>query len=186
MATLQQGLTLEQFLELPEAKPALEYDDGRILRKVAPQGEHSTLQVRLANKINAFAIPARMAMAFTELRTVFGGKSYVPDLSVYTWDRIPRAASGRVANLFRLPPDIVVEIVSPKQSTNALVRRCLWYVQNGVRIALLLDAADDSVILFLPDRPAQSLRGDDSIDLTSVLPGFALTVQQVFDLLIIE
>lgn len=37
------------------------------------------------------------------------------------------------------PPDLVVEIASPRQSINGLVRRCIWYTENGVGIALLVD-----------------------------------------------
>jgi Uma2 family endonuclease len=36
-------LTLEEFLKLPETKPASEYIDGRIIQKLMPQGEHSAL-----------------------------------------------------------------------------------------------------------------------------------------------
>jgi Uma2 family endonuclease len=36
-------LTLEEFLKLPETKPASEYVDGQIFTKPMPQGKHSTL-----------------------------------------------------------------------------------------------------------------------------------------------
>ena len=81
------------------------------------------------------------------------------------------------------PPDLVVEIVSPEQSTNALVRRCLWYVANGVGIALLVDPSDRSVILFRPGSTPIGLSGEDRIDLGDLLPGLELTVQQLFDTL---
>jgi Uma2 family endonuclease len=35
---------LEEFLQLPETRPASEYIDGKIIQKPMPQGEHSTLQ----------------------------------------------------------------------------------------------------------------------------------------------
>ena len=35
--------TLEEFLQLPETKPASEYIDGKIYQKPMPQGKHSTL-----------------------------------------------------------------------------------------------------------------------------------------------
>jgi Uma2 family endonuclease len=84
-------------------------------------------------------------------------------------------------NRFSDPPDIAVEIVSPEQRVNTLVRRCLWYVANGVRIALLIDPDDESVIVFRPDVSPLALGGSDRIDLDEVLPGFELTVQQFFD-----
>jgi Uma2 family endonuclease len=79
-----------------------------------------------------------------------------------------------------------VGIVSPGQSVNALVRRCLWYVEHGVQAALLLDPADESVLLIRPDRTTTGLHGPDRIDLQDVLPGFHLTVQDLFDSLTIR
>jgi Uma2 family endonuclease len=61
-------LTLEEFLKLPETKPASEYIDGRIIQKPMPQGKHSKLQGRLVTAINAVVEPPRIALAFPELR----------------------------------------------------------------------------------------------------------------------
>jgi Uma2 family endonuclease len=37
-------LSLEEFLKLPETKPASEYIDGQIIQKPMPQGKHSIIQ----------------------------------------------------------------------------------------------------------------------------------------------
>src|SRR5437764_10999383 len=113
MATGSQSMTLEAFLELTEEKPALEYINGRVTRKVPPQGKHSTLQPWLAESINRLARPQQLALAFTESRFTYAGQSCVPDVTVYRWDRIPTDAAGEVANVFRVPPDIAIEIISP-------------------------------------------------------------------------
>lgn len=181
MAIPEKVLTLEEFLELPEEEPALEFEEGSMIQKPLPKGKHSALQFELADRFNRVARRQKLAWAFPELRANFGGRSYVPDVSLYIWPRIPRDAAGEVVNDFFEPPDIAVEIVSPEQSVNALVRRCLWYVANGVRIAILVDPADRSVLLFRPDHTPQPLAGSDRIDVRDVLPGFRLTVQQMFD-----
>ncbi len=36
-------MTLEEFLQLPETKPANEFIQGKIYQKTVPSGEHSTL-----------------------------------------------------------------------------------------------------------------------------------------------
>jgi Uma2 family endonuclease len=180
MAIIEQRMTLEAFLKLSEKKPALEFEDGVVTQKVSPQGRHSRLQVKVTERVNAFAEPRRLAVAFTELRTTYAGYSRVPDISVYRWDRIPVDATGRVLDEFHLPPDIVIEIISPGQRTNALRRRCIWYVEHGVPIALLLDPPDESIALFRPHQAPISLKGGDPVDLTEVLPGFAVTVQEIF------
>jgi Uma2 family endonuclease len=119
-------------------------------------------------------------MAFTELRTTFAGRSVVPDVSVFRWDRIPRNAAGELADECRLAPDVAIEILSPGQSTTRLMRRCLWYVEHDVRIALLVDPEDRSVFVFGPGGATRALRGTDPIDFGDVIPGFQLRVQELF------
>jgi Uma2 family endonuclease len=180
MAVAQKSLTLEQFLALPEEKPALEFADGRVTQKSSPKGKHSRLQATLVERLDQAGEPQRIALALPELRTTFGGFSRVPDIAVYRWDRIPLDEDGGIAHDFLTPPDIAIEIVSPEQSVNALVRRCLWYVSHGVTISLLIDPRDQSVLAFRPDQVPEVWRGADRIDLTGVLPEFELTVEELF------
>lgn len=88
------SLTLDEFLKLPETKPASEYIDGSILQKPMPQGEHSTLQGDLVSVLNGFLKPSKVGRAYPALRCTFGGRSVVPDVSVFQWERIPRRADG--------------------------------------------------------------------------------------------
>jgi len=180
MATVPKLLTLEEFLRLPEEEPALEFADGEVTQKVSPQGQHSALQFGIAKIFDRFALPPKLARVFTELRTTFAGASRVPDVSVYRWDRVPLDSKGRVANEFFEPPDLVVEIVSPEQSVTALIRKCLWYVEHGVMIALLVDPDDESVLLFRPNQAPLALRGADRIAVDAVLPGFEHSVAELF------
>jgi Uma2 family endonuclease len=180
MATVTKPMTLEEFLKLPEDEPALEFADGEVTQKVSPQGQHSALQDSLCELINNFARPSKLARAFPELRSTYAGVSRVPDVSVYRWERIPRDPKGRVANKFLEPPDLIAEIVSPDQSATTLVRRCIWYVAHSVEIALLVDPDDESVLLFRPNTIPQSLVDDDPIEVEQVLPGFRLTVAELF------
>lgn len=180
MATVAKPLTLDEFLKLPDEKPALEFAEGEITQKVSPKGRHSGLQSDFSDILNRFARPSKLARAFTELRTTYAGVSRVPDVSVYRWDRIPLDARGRIADEFFEPPDLVVEIVSPEQSVTALVRRCLWFVAHGVKIALLVDPDDESVLLFRPNQIPRALREADLIEIDELLPGFELSVTALF------
>lgn len=192
MVLAPSGMSLEQFLQLPEEEPALEFIDGVIEQKVSPTGHHSALQTDFAEHLNQVGRQQKSARAFTELRTSFAGVSRVPDIAVYRWERIPFDEQGRLANDFREPPDIAVEIVSPEHyrgserssgdplGINGLVRRCLWYVANGVRIALLVDPADESVLAFRPAQRTVAWHGQDRIDVSEVLPDLQLTAEQLF------
>ncbi len=66
MAILRQPCTLEEFLKLPEDEPALEFEDGKVIQKVSPKGQHSMLLGTFTRRINRFAQPRKLAFAFPE------------------------------------------------------------------------------------------------------------------------
>lgn len=180
MAVAQTQMTVEEFLQLPEENPALEFEDGAVSQKVSPKTSHSRLQTFLASFMNETAESEEIGFAMSELRATFSGRSYVPDITMIRWDITPFKENGEFAEDIFVPPTIAVEIVSPTQSVTALLRRCLWFVDNGVEIALLIDPEDRSVIQFHPGQKPVVLAGDDPITLDGVLDNFALTVNELF------
>jgi Uma2 family endonuclease len=180
MAITPERMTLDQFLALPEKEPPLELFGGEVTQKVSPKMFQSAIQSFLISLFNAFCRPKRLGRAFSELRTEYAGISTVPDLVYFVWDRIPRSPSGKRLAEAMIPPDIAVEIVSPDQSVTDLLIRCLWYVANGVRIALLIDPDRLSVVLFRPGAEPIALRDTGSLDLTDVIPGFSIDVAELF------
>jgi len=139
MAVTGRRVTLEEFLQMPEGEPAYEYADGMVTQKVSPKAYHGQTQYSFAEAVNLYGGPRRLARAFTETRSTFGGRSYVPDVGVFRWANIPRRPDGKLLNDFETPWDIAVEIVSPEQSRQEIERKCRWYIANGVEIALMID-----------------------------------------------
>ena len=180
MAIASQRLTLEAFLRLPEQEPPLEYWHGEVTQKVPPMGPHGALQSGIVERISQTVGSGRPFRVFTETRVIFTGVSTVPDLVVYRRERVPRDARGLVAEYFTTPPDVAVEIVSPGQSRTRLMARCRWYVANGVRLAVFADPRRRVVRLFRPGAESGDRRGPDPLDLSDVLPGFTLTVDEFF------
>lgn len=150
-----QPLNLEAFLELPEIKPAGEYIDGRIVQKPMPRGKHSAIQTELSSFINTALRPPRIARAFSELRCTFGGRSTVPDISVFTWDRIAREENGEVANTFEAAPDWIIEILSPDQSQTRVTKNILHSLSHGTQMGWLIDPAEQTVFVYLPKQEIQ-------------------------------
>jgi Uma2 family endonuclease len=180
MALTGRRLTLDEFLKLPEESPALEYLDGVVVPKVSPKAYHGRTQWTFADRVNHFAEPRRLAIAFPETRSTFGGESRVPDVGVYRWTNLPRRPDGKILNDFRTPWDIAVEIVSPDQSRSELEDKCRWYCANGVEISLMIDPDREDVIRFGADGSRVELRNEDRIDLDTVVPGFQLTPDELF------
>jgi Uma2 family endonuclease len=178
-------ITLEGFLTLPEVKPAFEYHNGRVKQKMPPLGEHSVLQHTLLKILDKQIEPDAIATAFPKLRSTFAGASYVPDVSVYRQDRIPRTSTGRIARRFKLPPDIAIEVRSPGQTVREFTKRCEWYVENGVRVALVVDDHDEVIYVFRPGHPTAIARGADPIELNDLGAVITIVPSQLFGALTI-
>ncbi len=176
---ITQSLTLEEFLKLPETKPASIYINGEIIQKPMPKGKHSRLQLRLCNSINDVTESVHIAYAFPELRCSFGIRSIVPDVAVFNWSRIPFAADGEDDSDFLLPPDWTIEILSPEQSSNRVTGNILYCLDHGCQLGWLIDPEDRSILVFRPNQQPELLQGDERLP---VLAGIdlELTVATVF------
>ncbi len=173
-------LTLAEFLELPETKPASEYIDGQIYQKPMPQGEHSILQGSLVTAINQIGKPQKLALAFPELRCTFGGRSIVPDISVFEWSRIPRKANGRIENKFEIPPDWIIEILSPDQSPSRVIDKIIFCLKQGTKLGWFIEPEDESVMVFQPNQLPDVKYAADNLPVVDVLGDWQLSVADVF------
>lgn len=181
---LERALTLEQFLALPEEKPALEYGPGGAVgQKVPPKIRHSAVQAELLVRINSAIRPGRIGRAFPELRATFGGASFVPDVSVLKWDQVPRSPEGVLEGDLNVPPHVAIEVVSPLQGVNRLVAKALWYVEHGVHVALVIDPEDESVAVYQPGLPPRVLHGDGLIPFGQFSEHVKLTVAELMSTL---
>lgn len=187
--TLHKSISLAEFLKLPETEPVSEFIDGRIYQKPMPQGKHSRLQLKLCNAISQVAEEQEIALAFPELRctypagsrssSVYGERSIVPDVSVFTWERIPFDANGEIENTFGIYPDWTIEILSPEQNTTKVIINILHCLKHGTRLGWLIDPDERLVLVFLPGQQPIEMTGDEVLPVPEFLP-LNLTVTQVF------
>jgi Uma2 family endonuclease len=181
VTTSSKLISLEEFLALPETKPASEYIDGKIIQKPMPQGEHSTIQGELIIALNSALKPQKIARAFPELRCTFGGRSTVPDVTVFTWDRIPRQDNGRIANAFNLEPDWTIEILSPDQRYSRVTKNILHCLANGTKLGWLIDPIEQSVLVyFSAQQPTFFEDINDVLPVPDFAQPFELTLGELF------
>jgi Uma2 family endonuclease len=179
ITAIPRSITLEEFLELPETKPSSEYIAGGIIQKPMPKGRHSRLQVKLCTVINQVAEEQKNAYAFSELRCSFGGRSIVPDVAVFQWQRIPFTADGEVPDNFARHPDWVIEILSPEQKPNKVIDNILHCLRHGSRLGWFLDPDDRSILVFLPNQQPVLFQGSDLLPTMPEIE-LELTADRVF------
>ena len=181
VTTPSKPITLEEFLRLSETKPASEYIGGKIIQKPMPKGKHSTIQTELSTAINNALKPQKTARAFSELRCTFGGRSTVPDVTVFTWERIPRDDNGAIADSFQAAPDWTIEILSPDQSQTKVTKNILYCLDNGTELGGLIDPSEESVIVYFPgQQPAFFETGTDVLPVPDFARAFQLTLGELF------
>ena len=181
VTTPSKATNLEEFLALPETKPASEYIDGKIIQKLMPKGKHSTIQGELIIALNSALKPQKIARAFPELRCTFGGRSTVPDVSVFTWNRIPRDDNGEIADSFQAAPDWTIEILSPEQRYSRVTRNILHCLDNGTQLGWLVDPHEQCVLVYFPkQQPAFFEDANDVLPVPDFAKAFELTIGELF------
>ncbi len=167
-------LTLEEFLALPDTKPASEYIDGQIIQKPMPQGHHSIIQLKMAVKLDAALASQGIAESFTELRCIFGGRALVPDLSVFESSRVPTDAEGKIENVFLIAPDWTIEILSPGQSATKVLKNINHCLDHGTKMGWLIDPESESITI---SRASHNILIIDEPSAVLPVPEFAQSIQ---------
>jgi Uma2 family endonuclease len=170
------SISLTEFLQLPETKPASEYLDGEISQKPMGQGQHSTLQGELLLAINQVVRPKKIARAFVELRCIFANRAIVPDLAVFTWDKIPRNPDGKISNIFNLAPDWMIQILSPEQNQTKVTKKILHALKYGTEMGWLIDPDEMTIFVYQPKQEIAIFENNENEDVL-IVPDFAQDLQ---------
>jgi Uma2 family endonuclease len=174
VATPVKNIILESFLALPETKPASEYINGQIVQKPMPQGKHSLLRMKILTYINSILMESKIAIALPELRCTIDGRSIVPDVVILENKNIPRDEDGEISNVVTTPPNWVIEILSPDQSTTKVIKNIIHCLECGTEVGWLIDPAEKTIFIYQKDRQVQII---DILDKELLVPTFAQSVK---------
>jgi Uma2 family endonuclease len=151
-------------------------------QKPMPQGEHSIIQSRLNTEINRIGNPQKLALALPELRCTFNNRSIVPDIAVFEWERIPRKDDGRIENRFLIPPDWIIEILSPEQVPNQVIEKILFYLNQGTKLDWFIDMDDRSIMVLENDKLPIIFKNDlRSISIPNMLGEWKIAAIDIFN-----
>lgn len=172
---VRQRISPEEYLALPEEKPYLEYINGEVVPKVAPDIRH----MRLARELIVF---------FDGVCRRYGGDTgpegrvefyppgdtrfLLPDVGYWAADR-PIEGSRAM-----LPPTIAAEIRSPGQSLPQMRERAAFFLANGVEECWIAVPESRTVEVFTRDG-RRTLTESDTLE-TTLLPGFSLSMAVFF------
>ena len=79
-----------------------------------------------------------------------------------------------------LCPDFVLELRSPSDRLSVLKAKMEEYIEQGAELGLLLDPFERRVYIYRPHLPVQCLEQPESISGDPILPGFTLTLAEIW------
>ncbi len=177
-----QGLWTEvQYLRLSDqTNHLIEFTDGVIEVLPMPTDSHQVILLFLYDLFNAFVQVLGGKVLVAPLRVqIRPGKYREPDILL-----VRDSNDTRRQNAFWLGADLVVEIVSPDRPERDIMEKPLDYAEAGIPEYWIVNPLDETVIVLdLQDdvysKQTIFRRGETAT--STVLPGFAVRVDDVFD-----
>lgn len=174
------NLTLEEFWALPPGETSYELVDGRATPKVSPKEFHSVLTFALTTLLSRWCKGkgrTRLEWALTLKRN---GRDWspIPEVTYVSYDRLPPSIFRNQA--CPVPPELVIEIISPGQTFEEFENKAKDYFNAGVLRVWVVDPEAISITAFYPDRTSRLYTGDTKI-MDTLLTGLELTAQLMFE-----
>ena len=170
---------------LPEAKPALEWVNNRVLQKVTPRRRHALAQGCFFAALHAWARRHASGMAGTEWHFQVQppgeiARTLVPDVAYLSYERMPRAELENT-DIASIAPDVVVEIRSSEDLQSDIDEKARVYLSAGTRVVFLVDPKKKIVTALDRDGTTRTFRETDTVS-HQAIPGFAFPARDLFEL----
>jgi Uma2 family endonuclease len=175
-------VTGEELAELPNVGPC-ELVEGRIVPMSPTGGEHGRVEGNIFEAVRAFARERGL------------GKVLVGEVGVYTRRNpdtvrgadvafISNERYGRLgskAGFLDVAPELVVEVLSPRDSAAGLTQKLREYFQVGVSLVWVADPEAKAVLAYRSVTDVREFRESDLLPGDDVLPGFSVDVARLFE-----
>lgn len=179
------NLTAEQFFMLCQENELLRFEltaQQELIIMPLVGGLDSMRNMRLSSRLLDWSDKDGTGMAFGSNVgvTLPNGAVRSPDafwIEQRHWDVLTKEQKETFAPVC---PVFVVELRSQAERVPALQEKMREYLDNGVRLAWLIDPFEKRVYIYRPDQPVETLDNPALVGGESVLPGFVLRVRELW------
>lgn len=131
--------------------------------------------------LRMFVIPRNLGIVMGEagMLRLMAAIVRLPDVAYVSWSRLPGARIPEEP-VFDLAPDLAVEVLSASNTAKEMTKKRGEYFSAGVRLVWIVDPRDETVAVYTgPENPV-ILGSAATLDGGEVLPGFALSLAELF------
>ncbi len=184
---LQEKLyTAAEFWEVAQrrenADKRLELIDGVIVEMASSSQKNTVIAGRFIYFLNAFVIPRDLGYVTGPDGgyTISERNAFQPDAAFISKDRHPILEGVE----FPIAPDLAVEVISPSESSNDVLKKVQRYIGAGTHYVWTVYPEDQEVYVWMRAEDGglhmQPFSIADTLDGGEVLPGFKLKVSEIF------
>lgn len=175
-------MTADELLMLPDDGKRYELIEG-VLIEMSPAGAtHGFVALNAAVILRQFVHSHGLGVAFAAetgfILSTDPDTVRAPDVAFVAAERLP--AGDLPAGYMRLTPDLVVEVVSPSDTTSELQSKVFTWLDAGCRLVWVVYPATRSVTIYRSREDVRVLRGEDTLDGSPVFDGFSAKVRDLF------
>ncbi|HEV7221870.1 MAG TPA: Uma2 family endonuclease [Pirellulales bacterium] len=154
--------------------------DGVLVEKTVGYWE-SYLACELVRELGNFVKPRNLGIVTGEggMMRLFPGMVRIPDAAFARREKFPDRRVPREP-IPSLVPDLAVEVLSESNTVEEMSRKLADYFDAGVRLVWYVDPRERIVRVFTAPEAFELLRGEDVLTGGEILPGFALSLRDLF------
>jgi Uma2 family endonuclease len=174
-------LTAEEFFLLPDPGDGSQQElvRGEIVTMPPPGGMHGVSCNKTGRRIGNFVEEndrGTVTSNDTGFITERGPDSVRgPDISFWSKERLPVVPVGYI----EVPPDLLVEVLSPSNTSKHIRAKLSEYFAKGVRIVWVIAPEDRTLTIYRAPEEGRLLHESATVTGEDVLPGFTCRVSDL-------
>ena len=177
-------MTEEEFFEFCQENNFFSMErtsDGAIILK-EPAGDYtSNFNVKLTTELEIWNRKFQIGYAFDSSAgfTLPNKAVRSADGSWILKERFEALTERDKERFGHICPDFVIEVKSPSDTMSELKKKMREWIENGCRLAWLINPGDSKTIIYKNDGSIQEKAFDEIISGEDVLPGFELQISRL-------
>lgn len=155
---------------------------GELYRMSPASARHGEIALEIARRIKTFVNEHRLGRVYAVETGFLLGRDpdtlLAPDVAFVRTERLPEP--GQRHGFLALAPDLVVEVVSPSDTSRYVSDKVLTYLDVGCQLVWIVEPEQRTVTVWSAGRTARVIMAPERLDGGQVLPGFSLDPDEIF------
>ena len=172
----------DELLAMPDDGHRYELVEGELVRMAPADFDSSNIGGLFVTSLNIHVVPRRLgivAPADAGVRQSSNPDTVLsPDATFIRRDHLPVWSERR--GYWRVPPDLVVEVVSPSDRRRNALMNDDRYLDLGVAMVVVVWPPTRTMTVHRPNRAVETLGEHDVFDGDDVVAGFRMPVADLF------